>query len=42
MFKSYSEFIVESKNDRFMKSEPVYDLIGKLPLYGQFENLNRY
>jgi hypothetical protein len=42
MFKSYSEFIVESVNDRFIKSEPIYDLIAKLPLYGQFEKLDRY
>ena len=42
MFKSYSEFIIESVDDRFIKSEPVYDLVEKLPLWGQFENLTSY
>lgn len=43
MFKSYSEFLFEAKDraDRIITSEPIYDLIKKLPMDGQFESLNR-
>lgn len=44
MFKSYSEFLFEAKDsaDRIITTEPIYDLIKKLPMDGEFTSLNRY